>query len=373
MLFRSILFGDSLTTLGTAWCLRQYPLFLIRAKGENSLACHSRFVRQTITVDFPTWDTLKSSLELWRKQYGNLIFIPCSDSWLKVLSEHLDSVLQLGTMLPNKQQTLTLTLDKVFFHETLSRLRLPAPEVYSVNPSATWQPKIFPFVLKPASTFHLESSVGVKAIVCRSMADWQSIDYGLLTQQAFIVQELIEGRSLSACFCTDAGGRLVSAYTTEKITFLPMCAGSRVRTVAAPELLELTQEFVTRTGFVGFGELEFIESARGPLLLELNARPWAQDLMSDYIGQPILSHAVQLLTGEIPKGQPAVTPPPFEYLLWDRDLLVQRALRKQRRACPPLTVVRRVHALSLRRDFWPTTNYYLRYSRLGPGRFLKRQ
>ena len=368
-----VLFGDYLTTLGAAWCLREYPLYLIRANGEESLVRHSRFVRQSVTVNLPTWDEVVPSLESWRKQHGNLIFLPCSDRWINVLSENLDSVLQLGTMLPVEQRMLALTLDKVYFYETLAQLRLPVPEIYAVNPTASWQPTSFPFVLKPASTFHLENSVGVKAIVCNSTTDWHAVDYRLLKQQAFVAQELVTGRSLSACFCTDAQGRLVSAYTTEKIAFLPMRAGARVRTLDAPELIALTQQFVTRTGFVGFGELEFIASARGPLLLELNARPWAQVLLSDYIGQPILPHAVKLMTGQAAKGQLAETPPPFEYLLWDRDLLVRRSLRKQGRACPPLTRVPRIQALSLRRDFWPAINYYLRDSRLGPGRFLKRQ
>jgi predicted ATP-grasp superfamily ATP-dependent carboligase len=173
------------------------------------------------------------------------------------------------------------------------------------------------------------------------------------------------------CFCTDSQSRLISGYTTVKVTFLPMRAGCRVRTVCAPELIELTQEFVTRTGFIGFGELEFVESSRGPLLLELNARPWAQVMMTEFIGQPILRQAVELMTGQDPTGQVAKQPLELEYLIWDRDLLVRRALRKRGEPRRSLPRVPRVHGISLWRDFWPAVHYSLRHSRLGPARFRK--
>jgi predicted ATP-grasp superfamily ATP-dependent carboligase len=275
-------------------------------------------------------------------------------------------------MLPKTAGHLELTLNKAEFARELERLGLPGPTALCTKVDSDWVPSSYPFVLKPYSTYKLEDRLGVKAVVIRDPNDWQNADKRLLGESTLLAQEYLDGASISVCFCTTVQGRLDRAYTTEKVHYGSMRTGCRVATVNRPDAIDLASEFIQRTGFVGFGELEMIDSTRGLVLLELNARPWSQVLMSTALGIPILEMAVHLMSEEKYEEGTTRNIVAVEWIAWDNDLLFRRALRRAGRPIRPPMTSKRIYAQSFFRDPLPALVYALTVSRLGPGRLALR-
>lgn len=195
-------------------------------------------------------------------------------------------------------------------------------------------------------------------------------DKRLLVQQRFLAQEYLAGASISVCFCTTRDGKLATSYATEKVHHGIMRTGSRVATVDRPDAIDLASRFVLLTGFVGFGELEMLDSESGPVLLELNARPWSQVQMSDTLGAPILEMAVRLMSGQhLPESVENVTQK-VEWVRWDVDLLFRRKMRQAGQSVRPRSAGRRIHALGFFRDPLPALTYAWALSPLGPKQLL---
>jgi predicted ATP-grasp superfamily ATP-dependent carboligase len=367
---RIVLFGEGGTALSAADCLRNHRITVMSAADEPRLASYSRFVQNRICLQNRSAAQMYGCLESLQSNSGEeLLLFPCADFWIEALAGDIQRTLRVGRMLPMTPGHLALTLDKAAFEREIARLDLPRPTTFCTRVDSNWEPPSYPFVLKPSSTYRLEAQCGVKALIVQDSKEWRAFDDAVLSQNPFLAQEFIGGASISVCFCTTTQGHLARAYATEKVHYSPMRSGSRVVTVNRPDAIELASRFIDETGFVGFGELEMIESAHGLVLLELNARPWSQVLMSKALGIPILEMAVGLMSGEeIPKCS-ADNTSPLQWIRWDSDLLFRRAMRRAGRPIRPSISSRRIYAQSFLRDPLPAVVYALTESRLGPGRF----
>lgn len=375
-----VLFGDNATALSVASCLREHHITVVGTVSEPRQASLSRFVKGSIRVtEDHVWQVFDRVSLLRRTAEERLLLFPCSDAWIERLAANMTRTLQFGEMLPATAEHLLLTTDKSSFAAAIERLDLPRPRILNPHVDADWIPTSYPFVLKPSSTYRLEAQIGVKAVLIRCAEDWRATDKSLLRENSFLAQQYLAGASVSVCFCTAPGGGLAVSYATEKVHAAEMRTGSRVVTVERPDAIELAAEFVRRTGFVGFGELEMIDTDGGPVLLELNARPWSQVLMADTIGAPILESAISLMSGELPKQVAMPSKTPVEWISWDKDLLFRRALRRKgeqvRSALASKDVAldsKHVYAQSFVRDPLPALMHALTLSPLRPGRFLSR-
>jgi predicted ATP-grasp superfamily ATP-dependent carboligase len=368
---RIVLLGEGGSALSAASCLRTHRITVISTSDEPRLASLSRFVQNRIRLPdrsamqvFGYLESLRSSSE------GELLLFPCADVWIEALASDIQRTLRIGRMLPMLPEQLALTLDKAAFEREIARLGLPGPATFCRRVGSEWIPPTYPFVLKPSSTYRLEAKCGVKAVLIRDKREWLSFDKSVLGCNSFIAQEFLDGASISVCFCTTAQGHLADAYATEKVHYSTMRTGCRVATVSRPDAIDLASRFIRDTGFVGFGELEMIDSMRGLALLELNARPWSQVSMSNSLGIPILEMAVGLMSGmEVPEHG-ASNSQPLEWISWDSDLLFRRAIRRAGKNIRPPMAHKRIYAQSFLRDPLPALVYALTVSRLGPGRFV---
>jgi predicted ATP-grasp superfamily ATP-dependent carboligase len=367
-----ILFGDGVTTLSTAWCLREFPITLISSVNQPSLARYSRFVQGTLRLSSNSPEELFRALERLRERYHDLLLVPCSDRWIEAFVQNFEQVKKFGSILPNVLDHMELSTDKIRFGQRLQQLQLPAPTVFTFQVTPKWCPADYPFVLKPSSTYQFEAEWGVKALLVRNEVEWKLIDRDLFHKKRFLAQEFLDGDPISVCFCTTKDSKLATAYATRKVNFPSMGAGTRVRTIRCPEALELAAEFTSRLGFVGFGELEMIATRRGLALLELNARPWNQVAMSRVLGFDILGDAVRLMRGEERSGGRLDRCGELEWIAWDQDLLLRRAMRKPTMREWPSVGTKRVYAISAFRDPIPTLAYYARIGRLALAKLLKR-
>jgi predicted ATP-grasp superfamily ATP-dependent carboligase len=367
---RVVLFGEAGTALSAAWCLRAYPITVISAPDEPRLASYSRFIQERIRLKDRTPGQICECLERLHIQREQLFLFPCSDAWIEALSFDLERTLEFGRMLPQSRAHVAITLDKIEFGKQIQANGLPGPEVFCFKVQPDWKPPQYPFVLKPVSTYRFEDQHGVKALHIRTPEQWQALDKSLLCANSFLAQEFLVGPSISVCFCSTRDGRLAVAYATEKIHFGSMRGGSRVATVVRPDAIDLAANFVRNFQFVGFGELEMIDSPRGLALIELNARPWSQVLMSTVLGMPILELSMRLMQDEDPSLDYNHQAQPLEWIAWDSDLLFQLVLRKSGRPIRPPSSFRRVYAISFQRDPLPAFVHALAFSRLGPARFL---
>jgi predicted ATP-grasp superfamily ATP-dependent carboligase len=369
---RIVLFGEASTALSTAACLRGRRITVVSARDEPRLASRSRFVQDYIRLRERSTPQLLERLNALRSnECEPLLFLPCTDAWIEALANDLPATLELGKMLPRPASHIALTLDKMAFAREISALNLPRPLTLCGLVDPEWRPSYFPFVLKPFSTYRFEAEHGVKALVILSAREWQSIDKRFLERMPCLAQEYSVGASISVCFCTTQSGQLATAYATEKVHFSSMRGGSRVATVTRPDAIELAARFVRGTGFVGFGELEMIDSERGLLLLELNARPWRQILLSSSLGIPILPMAIELMAGREFAECMQEARTSCEWINWDQDLLFRRAARRQGRPNRALRNAKRVYEHSFLRDPFPALMHAVTISRLGPGRFLR--
>lgn len=301
--------------MGAAACLRRCAITVIAAADEPRIASLSRFVENRILLKDRSRPTALQCLRTIGSGTAEVVMIfPCSDAWIDTLAEDLPSVLQCGRMLPATAEHCALTLDEFRFARTVSEIGLAQPIVYQAHVFRGWIPAIYPFVLKPYSTYKYEDATGIKVDVIRDADEWNLVDKRRLDNIAFFAQEYVEGASLSVCFCTTADGRLAAAYATEKIHFGAMKTGSRVATVRRPDAIHLASEFVRLSGFIGFGELEMIDSEHGPLLLELNARPWSQVIMSDALKLPLLKMAIGLMMNKKLEESSKTNADPLEWL-----------------------------------------------------------
>lgn len=371
---RIVLFGEGGSALSAAACLKTHSITVVSGADEPRLASLSRFVQNWVRLpDRSTAQIFRCLESLKKGPEGELILIPCADIWIEALASDIQGVLRLGRMLPGTAEHLKLTLDKAAFAGALDRLGLPGPKTLCTRVDLDWTPPSYPFVLKPYSTYKFEDRCGVKAVVFRDPKDWKTFDKRVLGESTFLAQEYLNGASISVCFCTTAQGCLDRAYATEKMHYGAMRTGCRVATVKRPDAIDLAAQFICRTGFVGFGELEMVESTLGLALLELNARPWSQVLMSNSLGIPILEMAVHLMSGKLPQGRAADDVAALEWIAWDNDLLFRRALRRAGRPIRPPTASKCVYAQSFFRDPVPALVYALTLSRLGPGRFVRHE
>lgn len=359
-----MLFGEGGTALAAATSLRNHDITLVSCVDEPRLAALSRFVKKSVRLPDRSPASVTKFLEtLENESRQPVLFMPISDVWIETLSNNLDQVLKVGRMLPDTPNDLALTLDKTAFDETIESLNLPRPIVFGTRIRPDWTPSVYPFVLKPSSTYRLEVSSGVKAMIVTNPQEWEDLDESVLAGNVFLAQEYLIGASISVCFCTTRHGSLAAAYATEKIHFGQMRTGSRVATVNRPDAIELAEQFVKLTGLVGYGELEMIDSARGLVLLELNARPWSQVLMSSEIDVPILELGLALLSGEdiAPCSTGHYTG--LEWMMWDQDLLFRRHLRRTGQPIRPPMATRRLYSQSFLRDPVPAFIYALHQAR----------
>jgi len=371
--YRVVLFGESATALSAAACFQGCAITVVCAPDEPRLASFSRFVEGRILLQERSISAALRSLRVLRERANELLMIfPCSDAWIDTLSQDLPGVLQCGRMLPSTAEDCALTLDKLFFAKKVDEVGLPQPKLYRDSVSADWVPTAYPFVLKPYSTYKYANVSGVKANVVNNEEEWRALDKQMLCDWEFLAQEFVQGASISVCFCTTGDGRLAASYATEKIHFGIMKTGSRVATVVRHDAIELASEFLRLTGFVGFGELELIDSERGLVLLELNARPWSQVVMSRALKIPLLKLAISVMLGKKLSECSKCGTEPLEWLSWDDDLLFCRRLRRSGKPVRASTTSRRVYAHSFLRDPVPTLVYAFSFSRLRPGRIFRR-
>ena len=369
--YRILLFGESATAVSAAACLRGSAITVIAAPDEPRFASSSRFVENRILLPERSPSAVLQALkEIRSRSSETLLIFPCSDAWIDALSQDLSGVLEYAQLLPATAEHCALTLDKIRFADMVTKIGLPQPIVYQSHVSPEWIPPVYPFVLKPYSTYRYEDTHGVKAMVIRNSGEWRLVDKQMLDDIRFMAQEYIAGASLSVCFCSTTDGRLAGAYATEKIHYGVMMTGSRVATVNRPDAIHLASEFVRLSGFIGYGELELIDSERGPVLLELNARPWSQVVMSDALKVPLLKMAIDLMMQPDHQVSPKFTEEPLEWLAWDADLLHRRMLRRTGKPIRPDTTSQRIYAQSFLRDPLPALIHALNYSRLRPRRLV---
>jgi predicted ATP-grasp superfamily ATP-dependent carboligase len=151
-----------------------------------------------------------------------------------------------------------------------------------------------------------------------------------------------------------------------------MRTGSSVVVCERPDAIALAARFVQATRFIGYGELEMLDSPQGPVLLELNARPWSQVVLAEALGEPILEFAVELMLGRERPDWRAREHPKLEWVQWDRDLLFRWAEFRAGRCAARSSATGRVYGISFRRDPLPALVYAVTASPLGPARLWRR-
>jgi predicted ATP-grasp superfamily ATP-dependent carboligase len=150
-------------------------------------------------------------------------------------------------------------------------LRTPATLSIGTARELRAAPPVTPCVLKPvASGGRLRSTT-----LLSSAAEVASVLAGLPADEPLLVQERVRGRLRAVALVVDREGRVVARFEQIARRTYPADAGisSEAVSVAPDEdLMARSADMLRRVGFWGLAQLQFVETAAGPQLIDVNPR-----------------------------------------------------------------------------------------------------
>jgi predicted ATP-grasp superfamily ATP-dependent carboligase len=335
---------------------RGIPVFGIDALTDNSrpgtYSKYCRFHQSPSPGEKQGQDYLTFLINFGQDQKERPVLFPLSDEVVLLCSQHRASLEKYYRFRMPSHSILENLAKKDGLGTSAEQWGIPAPQTFVVgNPhSIQWiaDQITYPAVLKPTeSTFwhdpkitellqtHLISG-RAKVVLCETPAQLRA-QYEQIAplDDRLIVQEVIPGEDrdlVYVSFYLNRASKPLGVFSGRKLRIIPTGFGSAsyVRSIHAPELIELSLSFLESLGYQGLGGMEFKKDSRDGQykLIEFNTRFGMWDGLSVRCGVdlPYLAYRDSI---EDP------LPPQFTYqegiywLDWQRDL---RAALEYRRA-----------------------------------------
>lgn len=276
--------------------------------GLSVLRCLGKFGIHTVAVDYseeraygalskytserligPHYNNDKAAFIAFLKDYGQMqqeppVLIPCHDSYVEVIDEHLEELRELY-LLPQTEQGL---YTKVMNKETLHRIA----QAYGVNVPETLRPEEegfwdrveselgYPCIVKPTDSPSFVAIFRRKLFKVHSREELQETLIKVQdAHEEVIVQRIIPGFD-DHMYTFDAylnqESTVTHWVTCQKYRQFPINFGASVYTGQryVPELRQIGGTFLENIGWKGFAEIEFKKDAETGAfyLIEVNVR-----------------------------------------------------------------------------------------------------
>lgn len=180
--------------------------------------------------------------------------------------------------------------------------------------------------------------------ILRNAADVRTASSAFPADLPLLVQEYVPGQGCGVGMLRGPDGMLHAAVAYRRVRECPPNGGpsSVAITVEEPGWIARSAALLDELGIVGAAHVEFRDTERGPVLMEVNPRLWGTVRLAEHAGQPIIDRWVAMAV----HGAGA---PSLGYEVGVRTRSLAHDLRG---ACIALRQGRPLHALAVARDLF---------------------
>jgi len=343
----AVILGTSWNALSFARSLgrRRVPVLLLERTGKRkrNLGSYTRYGRVLALPDVD--DDPQAWIGILRFVGARLthpgVLVPTGDAEALFVARNEELLRPCFRFVVPARQTAEQIVNKRRQYAVAEEAGIPIPKTYSpesaeeVRELSAELP--YPCILKPCTSYTARKAVEEKVVVARSPAELVS-GYERLAAEGVeaMVQQIVPGedRALFGYHAVwDADGRELAWLTCRKLRQSPprFGTGSRLATVEAPEVADLSRRLLRAFDYRGFVCVEFkLDATSGTYsLIEINPRSGAGNQMAITAGVDFPWIGYRYLTGsdddarQIPAFRPGV-----KFLNEELEADAYRALRK---------------------------------------------
>ena len=236
---------------------------------------------------------------------GPSVVFPGQEQAVGALARHVD-VLPDGAILPYPDPGLMLDLsDKSVVADLAVQAGIAPPATLAAGAAGelAGEPPSAPCVVKAYGL-----SVALPAArVCETAAELDAVLDELPADEAVIVQERAAGSLIALSVVLDRDGSVAALFQSRAVRLWPTAAGASSLSVSVepdPDLVDRSVAMLRDFGWWGLAHMQFLATARGPALIDVNVRFYGSMPLATAAGVnlPAVWHRVSV------GGRPA--PPP---------------------------------------------------------------
>lgn len=275
--------------LSTIRCLGIHGIHTVAVDYSNKHAygAESKYTSERIIAPHYKEETqafIQFLMDYARKQSAPPVLIPCHDSYVEIIDEHLDELREYY-LIPNTEQGLyTKMMNKEVLHRLAEEHGVNVPETVRVNEENFFE-KIestikFPCIVKPTDSPTFVAKFRRKLFKVHNRAELvEALNKAERAGLEVIVQRIIPGfddhmHTFDAYLNQDS--KVTNWVTCQKFRQYPINFGASVYTGQkyVQELYDIGAPFLEKMGWKGFAEIEFKkDSETGKYyLIEVNCR-----------------------------------------------------------------------------------------------------
>jgi len=227
---------------------------------------------------------IEALIDFAKKEDNKPVLIPCHDSYVEVIDEYLDILINYYLIPQQSQGIYTQAMNKDTLHNLALEHRVKVPEIIQTD-EENFYDRVekelgFPCLVKPVDSPTFVDYFRKKLFIVENRSELKdAIEKSTKAQLDVFAQRIIPGfddhMHTYDAYVNQEG--VVTHWTTaQKFRQYPINFGASVYTVqkAFPELHEIGAPFLENMGFKGFAEIEFKkdENTGDFYLIEINVR-----------------------------------------------------------------------------------------------------
>jgi len=239
-------------------------------------------------------------------EYGPLVVHPAQEEALDPLVAGMERLPPQAVVPYPGPEALRRLRDKTELAELAALAGLPAPATLAQGTAtqiASDRPPT-PCVVKSTGrsralpyTRPVDSDAELLALLAR-----------LPSEERFVVQERAGGPLIGLALVLDRGGAVVAQFQQVALRLWPVAAGGSTLAVSVRpdlELVERAAQVLRSTGFWGLAQMQFLTTAGGPALIDVNARYYGSMPLATAAGLNLPAIWQQVALGETLPPPPA--------------------------------------------------------------------
>jgi len=327
----ALILGLSCTGLGVARCLgrKHVPVIGIDRK-HFEIGSYSRYCQ---TIVSPDAELLATLIEISKKCHRKPVLFPTDDEYVLFVSENRELLHHYYLFALPAATLINAMINKAQFYQLAQTYREQVPwtlEWQTVAVDRHWQNTVdYPCIVKPTQTHIFKKHYpNKKAFIVN---DEEELLQTITTLQSAhiptIIQELVRGRDdeqFSITAYLNQQSQPLCCFSARKVRQQPISfgTGSYVISEENAALRERAVRFLTAIGFHGIAEVEFRRDSKDGefKMIEINPRPWAQNILAASSGTDIVYSAYQDLIGDEPE-HPIPGSPKIAWVFLVKDIV----------------------------------------------------
>ncbi|MBU8879945.1 carboxylate--amine ligase [Bacillus sp. FJAT-29790] len=254
----------------------------INRYGAESKYCSERLIAPHYKEDPKGF--IRFLKEYASKQSAPPVLIPCHDSYVEIIDEHLEELKESYLLPPIEQGLYRKVMNKETLHQLAVEKGMAVPETVRINEEDFFE-KVdtiikYPCIVKPVDSPSFVATFRRKLFKVHNKEELvEALDKAKNAGLEVIVQRIIPGFD-DHMYTFDAylnhDSKVTHWVTCQKHRQYPINFGASVYTEQkyVPELYELGSKFLEGIGYKGFAEIEFKKDAETGkyYVIEINAR-----------------------------------------------------------------------------------------------------